>query len=59
VTAGFLHGGLLHIAMNSWVLYDLGAEVESIYGPYRFIVFYLLSTVGGFLASTFWSTRSR
>jgi rhomboid protease GluP len=55
VTAGFLHGGLLHIAMNSWVLYDLGAEVESIYGPYRFIVFYLLSTVGGFLASTFWS----
>src|SRR5947209_3419167 len=22
VTAGFLHGGILHIAMNSWVLFD-------------------------------------
>src|SRR5262245_33264752 len=28
VTAGFLHGGLLHILMNSWVLFDLGAQVE-------------------------------
>src|SRR5438045_3578844 len=27
VTAGFLHGGILHILMNSWVLFDLGAEV--------------------------------
>jgi rhomboid protease GluP len=32
VTAGFLHGGLLHILMNSWVLFDLGAQVEEIYG---------------------------
>src|ERR1700742_2038356 len=22
ITAGFLHGGMLHILMNSWVLYD-------------------------------------
>src|ERR1035441_1927833 len=28
VTAGFLHGGLFHILMNSWVLFDLGAQVE-------------------------------
>src|SRR5690349_16120203 len=27
VTAGFLHGGIFHILMNSWVLFDLGAEV--------------------------------
>ena len=55
VTAGFLHGGLMHIAMNSWVLYDFGAQVEEIYGTSRFVVFYLLSTAGGFLASAFWS----
>ena len=30
VTAGFLHGGLLHIVMNSWVLFDLGAQVEEV-----------------------------
>jgi rhomboid protease GluP len=55
VTAGFLHGGLLHIGMNSWVLFDLGAQVESIYGASRLIVIYFLSTVFGFLLSTFWS----
>ncbi len=55
VTAGFLHGGLLHIAMNSWALFDLGAQVEEIYGTSRLIVFYFLASVCGFLASTWWS----
>ena len=55
VTAGFLHGGLMHIGMNSWVLYDLGAQAEQIYGARRFIVIYFVSSVCGFLASTFWS----
>jgi membrane associated rhomboid family serine protease len=55
VTAGFLHGGLMHIAMNSWVLFDLGAQVEEVFGPARLIVIYFCSTVCGFLASMFWS----
>ncbi len=55
VTAGFLHGGLFHILMNSWVLLDLGRQVEEIYGAKRFITIYFGSTVFGFLASTFWS----
>lgn len=55
VTAGFLHGGLLHILMNSWVLFDLGAQVEEIYGTSRLVVLYFVATVFGFLASTFWS----
>jgi len=52
VTAGFLHGGILHILMNSWVLFDLGAEVEQIYGTSRLIVFYFVSTVTGFFLSS-------
>ncbi len=52
ITAGFLHGGILHILMNSWVLFDLGAEVEQIYGTSRLIVFYFVSTVTGFWASS-------
>jgi rhomboid protease GluP len=55
VTAGFLHGGLLHIGMNSWVLFDLGAQVEQVYGASRLIVVYFLATVFGFLLSTFWT----
>lgn len=52
VTAGFLHGGILHILMNSWVLFDLGAEVEQIYGTSRLMVFYFFSTITGFLISS-------
>jgi len=55
VTAGFLHGGLMHIAMNMWVFYDLGPQVEEIYGTRRYLVIYVLSSTGGFLASTYWS----
>ncbi len=55
VTAGFLHGGLFHILMNSWVLFDLGTQVEEVYHTSRLLVFYFVSTVFGFLASTFWS----
>jgi rhomboid protease GluP len=56
VTAGFLHGGLLHIGMNSWVLFDLGAQVEELYGASRLIVIYFLATVSGFLLSTLWTS---
>jgi rhomboid protease GluP len=51
ITAGFLHGGLLHIGMNSWVLFDLGAQVEDTYGTPRFLAIYILSTIGGFWLS--------
>jgi rhomboid protease GluP len=55
VTAGFLHGGLLHILMNSWVLFDLGTQVEEFYGTARYLVFYIIATMGGFLASCYWN----
>jgi len=51
VTAGFLHGGLLHILMNSWVLFDLGAQVEEMYGASRMLVIYFLSNIAGFYVS--------
>lgn len=55
VTAGFLHGGIFHILMNSWVLFDLGAQVEEVYGTSRMIALYFAATVCGFFASTLWN----
>lgn len=55
LTAGFLHGGAMHIIMNSWVIYDLGTAAEEFYGTSRYLVLYFLSTIGGFLASMWWS----
>jgi rhomboid protease GluP len=54
ITAGFLHGGFLHIAMNSWALFDLVGEVEQFYGTSRLIVAYIFSTITGFFLSTLW-----
>jgi rhomboid protease GluP len=55
VTAGFLHGGIFHIFMNSWVLFSVGAQVEETYGTARYLVLYFVSTVAGFLLSTYFS----
>jgi rhomboid protease GluP len=51
VTAGFLHGGIIHIGMNSWVLFDLGAQVEETFGAARMMVAYFVATVCGFYLS--------
>jgi len=55
LTAGFLHGGILHLLMNSWVLFDLGAATEESYGTNRYLVFYFVSTIAGFYASYLWN----
>jgi rhomboid protease GluP len=52
VTAGFLHGGLLHILMNSWALFDLGAIVEEMYGSSRMLVIYFIANAAGFFLSS-------
>lgn len=50
-TANFLHIGLMHIAFNLYALYIVGTEVEMFYGPWRFLLIYLLSGLSGALAS--------
>jgi rhomboid protease GluP len=55
VSAGMLHGGLLHFGMNTWVLYDVGPLVEEFYGRYRMLLIYVLGSVAGFAASLLWS----
>lgn len=51
ITAGFLHGSILHIAFNGWALYILGAQVEEVFATPRFLVIYFVSTLGGFFLS--------
>jgi rhomboid protease GluP len=51
VTAGFLHGGIMHIFSNSIGLFLIGADVEETYGTSRMLVIYFCATVLGFYAS--------
>lgn len=51
LTAAFLHGGLLHIGFNMYVLYVLGPTLERVLGHARFLVLYLGAALGGSAAS--------
>ena len=39
----FLHGGVWHLLGNMWSLYIFGDNVENRLGPFRYLLFYLLS----------------
>ena len=54
LTSTFEHGGLLHIALNMWCLYNLGWLAELLFGRTRFTSLYLLCGIGGSLASICW-----
>jgi membrane associated rhomboid family serine protease len=54
-TSAFLHGSFIHIAFNMYVLFFLGPTLERILGHTRFIVLYLLSAIGGSVASYWFS----
>ncbi len=41
VTHMFLHGGFLHIAFNMYALWLFGAVLERLWGPKKFLIFYL------------------
>jgi membrane associated rhomboid family serine protease len=45
----FLHGGFFHLLGNMWFLYIFGDNVEDRLGPFRFLVFYILSGVAAAL----------
>lgn len=51
LTAAFLHAGLLHIGFNMFVLYLLGPPLEQVLGSSRFLILYLVSALGGSVAS--------
>ncbi len=52
VMAIFLHGSLLHIGFNMWVLMDIGPMVEELYGSARYFFLYVLTGVAGYLLSS-------
>lgn len=52
LSAGWLHGGLLHIAFNMYWVYQLGPIVARLYGVSRAAILYLLSSAMGFLVTS-------
>jgi rhomboid protease GluP len=52
VMAVFLHGSLMHIIFNMWVLMDVGPQIEELYGSARFFFIYVLTGIGGYVLSS-------
>ncbi|MFQ5927466.1 MAG: rhomboid family intramembrane serine protease [Terriglobia bacterium] len=50
----FLHAGLIHFGFNSFVLWQVGPQVEELFGSRRFLFLYLATGVVGFLVSAWW-----
>ncbi|MDX6227197.1 MAG: hypothetical protein QOI76_587 [Frankiales bacterium] len=46
VTAGFVHFGILHIALNMFVLATVGPQLEAMLGRSRFAALYAVSLLG-------------
>lgn len=42
----FMHGGLTHLFFNMFALYMFGRVLESVWGPKRFLTFYLVTGLG-------------
>ena len=51
LAAAFLHIGIVHLTLNMWCLWNLGALAEDLYGWRSFTALYLLSGIAASLAS--------
>jgi membrane associated rhomboid family serine protease len=47
ITAAFLHGNLIHLGLNMFVLWIIGAPIEEAIGRGRFLALYLISGLSG------------
>ncbi len=55
ITAGFLHGSIIHLLFNVYILWVLGSQLENNVGKAKFIMIYFVSLLGGSLASYLFS----
>jgi rhomboid protease GluP len=53
LSAGWLHGSLLHIIFNMMWVRDLGPAVAEMFGPGRMVIIYTVAGVSGFVLSSF------
>lgn len=53
VTHMFAHGGFLHILFNMYALWLFGSVLERIWGPKKFLIFYLICGLAAGLTQAF------
>jgi len=54
LTSNYVHGGIIHIAVNMWCLWSLGQFAERLFGRWPYLLIYTLSGITGSLVSLWW-----
>jgi rhomboid protease GluP len=52
LSAGWLHAGLLHVAMNMYWVWQMGPSITELFGPSRTVIIYTIGGVAGFTLSS-------
>lgn len=51
ISSAFIHVDLLHLALNTFVLYSFGKRIESHLGPWKFLIIYFFSAIAASMLS--------
>jgi rhomboid protease GluP len=55
ITSIFIHIGVMHIFFNGYALYIFGPQIERLMGSKKYLLFFLLTGIGGNLATFFFN----
>ncbi len=50
ITYMFMHGSFMHILFNMFAVWMFGAAIENVWGPKRFLTFYIITGLGAAVA---------
>lgn len=56
ITYGFMHGGFGHLFFNGIALYQFGSRLEQLWGPKKYLTFFLTCVVGAALCQLLFMT---
>jgi membrane associated rhomboid family serine protease len=54
LASNYVHGGIIHIALNMWCLWNLGFLAERVFEPWTYVLTYTICGLAGSLASLWW-----
>lgn len=54
ITHLFMHGGFMHLAFNMFALWMFGSTLEQLWGPKKFLIFYLICGLGAAACHMAW-----
>lgn len=55
VTSIFIHIGIMHILFNGYALYIFGPQIERLMGAKKYLLFFLLTGIGGNIVTFFFN----